>query len=103
MKILPVLLIFFVLEVLSALMWFSGALCMAIVSFFLLGGESQDSLMPIWPLFGIWAVLFALPGILQMIQVGIWTRGLTTTMEDVKKWSKSSSTGLSEPETVATE
>ena len=96
MKILPVLFALFVLEALSTLMWFVGSLGMAMVSFFLLGGESQGSLALLWPLFGIWMALFAPPAILQMVRNAVWIRGLAATEEDIKKWSKSLSTELLE-------
>jgi hypothetical protein len=97
MRILPILFLFFILEALCALLWFAGTFGMAAMTFMLLGGDPDGSLALFWTSLVVWGVLFALPAILQMVQSAVWTRGLSASHEDIKKWSRSSSTEHSEP------
>ncbi len=103
MRILSTLFLFFILEALCALLWFSGTFGMAAMTFMLLGGNPQGSLALFWTSLAVWGVLFALPAILQMIQSAVWTRGLAASHEDIKKWSKSSSMEHSGPAIPGTE
>jgi len=78
-----VLFVFFILEALCALLWFSGTFGMAAVSFMLLGGNPDEGLFGFWTLCAVWGVLFSLPAILQMVQSAVWTRGLSRTAHDL--------------------
>ena len=78
-----VLLLFFVLEVLSALLWVCGTIGAAAISGILLFGTSDEAFGHFWWLAITWGVLFAIPGILQMIQSAVWCRGLTQTAKDL--------------------
>ena len=80
-----ILLLFFVLEALATLLWVCGTIGAAAITCILLHGTAESALDYVWWYCGVWGVLFAIPGILQMLQSAVWCRGLTQWKSPVVK------------------